>query len=241
MKCTQTGDPLYRSFDFGTLARLIMLDERLEGRSAPVRASDKGQLADTSRSMLGKVQKSWLINQLKQSKATWNLIGNQVLFTDFDRQPMGWGANMDSWQGFPVERTDILKTLYEIRPKNTLFLSGDTHSSWAFEIPLSIEDYRTNHRSVAVELGTPSITSANSDESLPLDTVKQIEQEMLDTSINPHLKYINLRDHGYLLLTVRRTELIAEWIYVDRINEPSIKENVAARMRVFTGTNFLTR
>ena len=95
---------LYRSFDFGKLADVIMLDERLFGRSEPVKNSDDPHLNDSIRTMLGVEQMIWLSDQMKSSTAQWKIIGNQVIFSYLNWGFPSWKVNMDSWDGYPAER-----------------------------------------------------------------------------------------------------------------------------------------
>ena len=83
---------IYRSFNFGNLVSLHMLDTRLIGRDEQI---DIGDLADTSnptqqylafteytnddREILGKEQFDWLSGQMSSSNATWQVLGQQVL------------------------------------------------------------------------------------------------------------------------------------------------------------------
>lgn len=95
---TRTNAPnqIYRSFDFGNLLSLHMLDTRIVGRSKQLDyqqflvPNSNGQLnideqkfinamMDTSRQLMGLPQQNWLYNQLQQSKATWQLLGQQVI------------------------------------------------------------------------------------------------------------------------------------------------------------------
>jgi len=48
----------------------------------------------------------------------------------------------------------------------------------------------------------------------------------MDPGMNPHLKFTNLRDHGYLLLSLNEHEVKADWYYVDIVSAPSIKEQI---------------
>lgn len=78
-----------RSFDFGGLLSLHMLETRLQGREKPVdfvelvnpaTASEAlARLASPSRQMLGADQQAWLAGQLQASDATWQVLGQQVL------------------------------------------------------------------------------------------------------------------------------------------------------------------
>ena len=85
---------IYRSFDFGSLFSLHMLDTRIEGRDqqydnfgdadggfgryiAGVTPNASGVLPDASRRMISATQQSWLSAQMSASKATWQFLGNQ--------------------------------------------------------------------------------------------------------------------------------------------------------------------
>ena len=114
---------------------------------------------------------------------------------------------------------------------NVVFITGDTHQSWAFEVnhePLNIDE---SMRAYAYEFGTPSINSGNSDERYPNAPIeKLIDHENLITNspINPHLKFSNSRDHGYLVLSLSEDKVIARWSYVNTLirRENSIKKEV---------------
>jgi len=92
----------YRSFDWGDLARIIVLDTRLAGRSQPYRysaaqvraltqggdaaaaalAEIRAALSNPARSMLGAVQEDWLSRTLARSKARaqpWQILLQQVV------------------------------------------------------------------------------------------------------------------------------------------------------------------
>jgi alkaline phosphatase D len=80
---------IYRSFDFGGLAALHMLETRLIGRDKPVEFADllnpatasaaMATLASPTRSLMGAAQLGWLQGQLVASTATWQVLGQQVL------------------------------------------------------------------------------------------------------------------------------------------------------------------
>lgn len=223
------GEKHYRSFAFGNLAELIMLDERQEGKSAPAKGVNDPTYASSDRSMLGAEQLAWFEDKLDSSTATWKIIGNQVLFSDFDRsaQTPASPRNMDSWDGYPAEKQRIADYIRQNKLRNIIFLTGDTHSSWAFEVmadPLKkLAD--GNGKPIAVEFGTPSVSSSNSNESMPDDSVMMFEQGFLKT--NPHLKFVNRRDHGYVALTLTSKGAKADWYYVGSIIRPDATETMA--------------
>lgn len=84
---------IYRSFDFGGLVALHMLDTRLIGRDEQLAYADYlddatgrmdrerflRDLQDPQRSLLGADQRAWLAGALAGSRATWQLLGQQVL------------------------------------------------------------------------------------------------------------------------------------------------------------------
>lgn len=80
---------IYRSFNFGSLMSLHMLDTRLIGRDQQVEFADlltpskqaaaTATLASPTRQMLGTEQVQWLTAQLASSTSTWQFFGQQVL------------------------------------------------------------------------------------------------------------------------------------------------------------------
>ena len=197
------NDQHYRAFSFGQLAHLYMLDERLAGRTRQADSLTDATLLSTDRSMLGPEQLSWFTEQLRSSKAQWKLIGNQVIFSYLDWGFPGFSKNLDAWDGYPVEQEKIAAMLRTENIENVVILTGDTHSAWAFEAtnkPFEAYDPRTGEGAIAVEFGVTSINSANSNERAPTDTVKEHEKKIVNSSINPHLKYANMRDHGLSII-----------------------------------------
>ncbi|WMP16849.1 alkaline phosphatase D family protein [Thiothrix lacustris] len=84
---------IYRSFDFGTLLSLHMLDTRLVGRDKQLDYANyidpitstfdastfNANMADPTRQLMGTEQTAWLQGQLAASTATWQLLGQQIL------------------------------------------------------------------------------------------------------------------------------------------------------------------
>lgn len=235
------SEQLYRTFTFGNLAELIMLDERQAGKTKPAEGISDPIYKQDDRSMLGKDQLNWFETKLKNTSATWKVVGNQVMFSDFDRAAVNPDnpRNMDSWDGYPAEKYKIADIIKNNSLKNIIFLTGDTHASWAFEVMANAfrgTPTRT-YQPLAVEFGTTSISSSNSNESTSDDTVKYREQIYLKT--NRHLKYVNQRDHGYLLLTLYDKKAKAEWYFVGTILQPDETETLAKTLQVNLNSNSL--
>lgn len=236
------GEKLYRSFQYGDLVDLIMLDERLEGRVKPLDSLNDPAYSKEYRSMLGQEQLEWFQNELKDGKS-WKVIGNQVMFTPLDQSAANpkHGINLDSWGGYPLERNKIADFIQSNSIKDVVFLTGDTHASWALEV---INDPKTSPlRNVktpfAVELGTTSISSGNANEYASDEEVMKTEKKFLE--INKHLKFTNQRDHGYLLLTLKERAATAKWHYVDKLLEIDPSERVGQRFTIPRGRPNLTR
>ncbi|MDO5290442.1 MAG: alkaline phosphatase D family protein [Pseudomonadota bacterium] len=80
---------IYRSFDFGGLVALHMLETRLLARERQITLAElnhpdtaqaaQAALASPTRSLLGAEQLAWLQQQMAQSAATWQVLGQQVL------------------------------------------------------------------------------------------------------------------------------------------------------------------
>jgi alkaline phosphatase D len=231
---------LYRSFSFGNLVDLIMLDERLAGRTKQADSLSDPLLKNKDQTMLGQQQLTWLEQQLSQSKAVWKVIGNQVIFSDVDESSVHPKnpKNLDSWDGYPVEQKKIADFIQSNSIKDIIFLAGDSHASWAFEVAFDPAKKISQPTSpLAVELGVTSISSGNWNESAPDDTVKRGEEQLLKG--NPHLKYTNQRDHGYLLLTLFPDKAKSEWYFIETLKEPDPHEHRGRRFDVLKGTNHL--
>ena len=218
----------YRNFSYGNLVDLIILEERLEGRTKQANNLKDPSLYDSSRSMLGSIQLDWFLNKLKNSNAKWKVIGNQVIFSYLNYGREDFKINLDSWDGYPEEREMIASFIQNNDIKNVVIATGDTHQSWAFEVhhlPF------TNKKAYAFEFGTPSISAGNSDEryfNAPIDQIIEHEKYITNSPMNPHLKYSNTRDHGYLILSFDNENVIAKWVYVNPLfnKSDSIKKIV---------------
>lgn len=193
---------VWRTIRYGNIADLIMLDTRLEGRDEQILDINDPALYDTTRTLLGEAQLDWFTDQLANSTATWKILGQQVIFSDFN---VGWAALQDTassfsileslfldiWDGYPAERKKIIDLLGQSDIDNAVFLTGDFHSTFAFDValqPVNLQmqtipgfgeipfyapgsyDPQTGDNSVAVEFATPSVTSANFDENVGLIT-----------------------------------------------------------------------
>jgi hypothetical protein len=99
-------------------------------------------------------------------------------------------------------------------------LTGDVHSSWAWEGPAN-EDGRP----AMVELVAPSVSSPPLAERLPLPAAV-VEPAL--TGLSADLSYVEVTSHGYLLLDLDAERVHGEWWYVDP-SDPATERFGAAR------------
>jgi alkaline phosphatase D len=227
----ESSDPrihLYRSFRFGDLVDLVMLDTR-GLRDEQASGADAKRLADPSRTLLGAEQEAWFFDQLRTSQkagSRWRLIGQQILFTPLS--PPGFPvANPDVWDGYAPARHRVFDFLASEKITNMAILTGDIHSSWAMDVTRNPwtngYDPTTGAGSVAVELVTPAISSP------PLFGSAELRQRAaLLRPLARHLKFLEGDHNGYTLLDITRERILAEWYHVDGVAQRSEAENKAA-------------
>lgn len=232
---------IYRHFEWGSLLDLYMLDTRIEGRDPQVDSPVSAERYDTNRTLLGHTQERWLLDKLTTSTSTWRFLGQQVMFGQFkglnapNLEAAGITAakdmlalNMDQWDGYPEARQRILDVLKAYRISNTVVLTGDIHTSWAMEIfEDSANGYTNNERirvgekPLAVEFVTPSVTSPGLSEPVadPLAS--------LIPTMNPHMKYVELKSHGFMVVDVTHQKVTCDWWFIDTIDSPTYKARLA--------------
>jgi alkaline phosphatase D len=237
---------VYRSFRFGDLADLVMLDTRHTGRDLQVAdPCDAVALASAERQLLGAAQESWLFDELSQSKARgarWRLIGQQVMLAQVVNVlvPGNCAFSTDQWDGYTAARARVLSALTDGAIDNVVVLTGDIHSSWGNDItpnPFDAAAYNpaSGAGSVAVEIVTPGVTSPGIEDPM---LAAQLAEALLGT--HPHVKFVDLNRRGYTVLDVTPERVLAEWYHVATITERRADEEFAAALQVASGTNHLT-
>ncbi len=249
---------IYRRIRFGRLAELSMLDLR-SYRSKQVSPTDGKGVEDPTRTLAGPAQLAWLRNGLTTTSAQWKLVGNPVMIApvSLDLVPNnllgpiakllglsqdGIALNADQWDGYAVERRELLQLLADRRVDDTVFLTGDIHSSWANEVPLDAATYPGHSRSVATEFVTTSVTSDNVDDFLKVAprTISLLAEGGIRT-LNRHVRAVEVDSHGYSVLEVRPDGVQNDWWFLaDRTNRTSTVRH-GASFGVAKGTQKITR
>jgi len=192
---------IFRTFKYGDLVDLFMVDTRLHGRVEQV-GGTSGSLSDPNRSMLGDDQNLWLKEELSESTAQWKILGNQVVMAKLTL--FGVPINTDAWDGYPATRQGLYDHILSNNIQNFVVVTGDIHTSWAF-------DLRSGSNKVGVEFVTPSVTSPGS----PIDAGSALMLE------NPHLKWVELTKKGFIVLDVNTQRIQADWFFLNTIDQIS--------------------
>jgi alkaline phosphatase D len=251
-----------RAFQLGNLVDLVMLEERLSARSEQLVASipapglgnvfaQVGPFADPTRTLLGDEQEAWLGQRLRSTPARWKFIGQGVMFAHLKAQgvPLANGGglffNTDQWDGYQPARDRVysfIKGDASHPPvNNVVVLTGDIHSSWAADLTqdpnnpnLATGGYNgvTGDGSRAVEFVGTSITSPGLSD--PNGTTAGFLR-----SVNPHFKFIDFNQRGYMLLDVTPQRAVCEWWFVDTVASVSNNQTFGAAFEVQQGTNRL--
>ncbi len=81
------------------------------------------------RSMLGPVQKKWLLEKLQASKAKFKVIASGTLWTEHADK-----GGADSWWGAPAEREEIFAHINKHKIDGVILLSADRHRTDIYKI-----------------------------------------------------------------------------------------------------------
>ncbi len=230
---------VYRTFSFGSLAELIVTDERLYRDGPPCGNNIEFQryfsfgcseMGDTSRTMLGLPQRQWFLSQLANSTATWKLWANEVMLMQLKLGLLY--IDLDQWDGYQQERNLILNAVKHGNVKNFIALTGDLHTFLAGYLKTDFDNPFEPH--VGIELMVGSITSANFEEEiesiLPLSS-RPVPAKQMDVppsvvnsvirGANPWIEYWNSSTHGYGILTITPSQMVCEFKAVSTITEPT--------------------
>lgn len=195
---------IYRKFNFGKLIDLYMLDTRLQDRQQQLEFNNPA-INDTGRTILGATQRNWLFDGINASTRTWQVLGQQVMVAPIN--VFGVPVNKDQWDGYPAERTKLYNNFMQNVNKNFVVLTGDIHSTFANDLPLSNYVWSTGANSAGVEFVTTSITSSN-----PFTFGEGLAQ-----LLNLHAKEIDFTHRGFMIVDFNKNRAQSDWYYVNTI------------------------
>ena len=210
----------WRSVRLGGLGELVLLDTRLAGRD-PHADTDDPPIDDPDRTMLGTTQAAWAVARITDIRLPWVVVVSSVVFNEMTvpvpgrvglNRPFpagyliddGTALNSDGWDGYPAERARLVRAMRE-RGRGVVVLSGDVHSSWAFEGPAD------DTGPVAVELTCPAVTSAPMGEMLPVGA------DLADRLVahQEGIRWADLFGRGHVVVEVGPRTVTGSWWFTD--------------------------
>ncbi|WP_300411454.1 alkaline phosphatase D family protein, partial [uncultured Alcanivorax sp.] len=199
---------------------------------------------DPERRLISDTQMQWLLDGLSASTARWRFIGQQVMFAQLniaeipslnEHAPQLRGnlsaINMDQWDGYAADRLKILNHLDDNNIDNVVILTGDIHTSWASEI------YRNPgtllgdlfDKALAAEFVTPAVTSPGFPEG-----VAELAGVVIPVA-NPHIRYVEAKSRGFILVDVPRQRAQGEFYYAQSIESYDLRGQInTAKTKVVT-------
>ncbi|MFF6785743.1 alkaline phosphatase D family protein [Streptomyces sp. NPDC012510] len=196
---------LYRRFTWGRLAQFDILDTRqyrdnqAQGDGWQIPGPES---ADPARSITGAAQERWLLDGWAGSDATWNVVPQQVTFSQ-RRNAVGenYKVAMDAWDGYRASRERILAGADAAGIENLMVLTGDVHVGYAFDIKRDFDD--RSSPTVGTEIVATSVSSGGNGSDKPANWDTYM-------TANPHLRFYNGR-RGYTTVTLGRKSARADF------------------------------
>jgi alkaline phosphatase D len=233
---------LYRQLAFGDLLEVFALDERQyrDGIVCDGNLLMPGcpELEDPTRTLLGETQKQWLQSSLQASQAQWKCLLNAVMMMRFavlnqrgtttERLPLAIlqspaaidqdvYVNLDAWDGYPSERTQLLQFIADQTLRNVIVCTGDSHNCYAGVLRPDFKE--PSSPAVAVECVGGSVSSFGVTEVVGRDITALARQ--LVPRVNPHIMYLDLKHHVYTKVVVSPTQIDIQYIAVRTVVQPT--------------------
>ncbi|MET9500379.1 alkaline phosphatase D family protein [Streptomyces sp. NPDC006622] len=213
---------LYRRLHWGDLAQFDILDTRqyrsnqAYGDGAQLPGPD---IDDPTRTITGAAQERWLLDGWQASRARWNLVPQQVTFSQrkLDANPVA-KLSMDAWDGYRASRRRVLDGAKAAGVDNLMVLTGDVHVGYAFDIKDDFDDQAS--RTLGTEIVTTSISSGRDGSDRPANWTTY-------TTANPHMRFYNGR-RGYVTVTLGRDLARADFKTVPYVTRPGAPVSTAA-------------
>ncbi|MFF8604955.1 alkaline phosphatase D family protein [Streptomyces sp. NPDC015346] len=225
---------LYRRLHFGRLAQFDILDTRQyrsdqaygDGWRVPGPESE-----DPSRTITGATQERWLLDGWQQSDALWNVVPQQVLFSERRSNPTAsYTVSMDAWDGYTASRRRVLDGAAAAGIENLMVLTGDVHVSYGLDIKADFRDPAS--RTVGTEIAATSIASGEDGAERPGNYDSLM-------AANPHLKFYDGR-RGYVTVALGEDSARADFRTVSAVTTPGAPVTTAASYVTEAGAPGLT-
>ncbi len=212
---------VYDRFTLGDLVEIALIDGRqYRSREACYGPPNKGgghletdggcpERLDPGRSMMGFAQEAWLYQGLAHTKAQWNVIAQDVLMAQLREKQDGIDAYWtDDWDGYPANRTRLLKRIHDAKVSNPVVIGGDIHSFFANDLRVDFDDRKSPI--VATEFVGTSIASYGP----PYDLIARALPD------NPHVHFFESRKRGYVCVDLDRNQMQVRMRAVSDAHDP---------------------
>ncbi|WP_340692008.1 alkaline phosphatase D family protein [Hyphomonas sp.] len=203
---------------------------------------ERDVLNKPERTMMGAAQEAWFAEVLHASRqrgVQWQVIGNQTVMArmrtpDFmsilqpevvdavlanggyaskwlQRSSWGMPAGLDAWDGYAAARERLYNDA-QAADANMIVLSGDSHMFWANEL-----HHPKTDKLVGLELATGSVTSPGGYGYIgnTPDFFDMVERAII--AKNEDVCYANVRDHGFIHLTLSKDAMNGRYMRVSTI------------------------
>jgi alkaline phosphatase D len=234
----ETAFKMYRSFRFGSLADLVMLDTRTPRDRQPA-PDDLAAITSQNRRMIDAPQEAWFFETLRASQRagiSWRVIGQQVLFSRM--VPAGRPIQFtDIWDGYQASRERVLDFFQREQARNIVILTGDLHSSWAIDVarnPWGGYRPQSGEGSLAVEIVGPSVSSPG--------LMAPEQAPSLSAALRvalPTVKYLDGLQRGYVVIELTPQRIRADWFHALTVAERSTSQRLAASFVCESGSAHL--
>ncbi len=197
-------EAIYRSFQFGDLVNLMMLDTRVCCKSEVTKTL--ASLKDTSRHIVGNEQLDWIEREVLTHRSKWNIFGNQLLMAEKD---MGWNR----WPGFPTDRNRLLQFIEDNPSMNFLVTTGNAHNPHHYII-----FDKSGKDTLLHEVLPGSISSGNNAEKAFYDPrVLAKEEKRLKSASN--VLWFHQDSHGFIVIDLTSKRAKVNWYFVSSIRK----------------------
>lgn len=227
---------LYRRLKYGNLVEFQILDTRQYRTDHP--CGDGAQVRcpaqlDPDVTTMGPEQERWLLEGLDASSSSWNVIAQQIMMAEIDRQPgPGEVFGQDSWSGYPAARNRVLQHLMSRGTSNPVVLTGDVHSSWVNDLMADWEDQAS--ATIGTELVVTSITSGGD----PTASAREANVAAAAATIseNPYVRFQDSSNRGYVSCEVTPQRWTATYQAVDGVTQPDLPVRPQASFVIESGS-----
>ncbi|KAL9130421.1 MAG: hypothetical protein Q9217_001388 [Psora testacea] len=241
---------IWRSFSFGSLFDLVILDTRQYDRSITDLYWNTHYVNeisnDASRSMMGSRQENWFYSQLINSKATWRVIGSQTVFSRLN-ESIAYGNedpfDFDAWDGYQANRNRTFRTLYQHNIGNNIVIAGDSHANWVSDLVwLDTQPYdpATGSGSIGVEFAGTAVSSPSpAGQNISIKAANNASNILVN--VNRELQWSELYYRGYFELQIGHDSVNASYFGMPTVVNRNPNEISLANFTVLSGANALQR